>query len=50
VTSRGRHLLHTRARAGAPLGYLGAFLTNTVQRKAMGAWLERVVFSQCGGR
>ena len=28
-----------------PLGYLGAFLTNTVHRKAMGAWLERVVFS-----
>jgi hypothetical protein len=28
-----------------PLGYLGAFLTNSLHRKAMGAWLERVVFS-----
>jgi hypothetical protein len=34
-----------RARLRTPLGYLGAFLTNTVHRKAMGAWLERVVFS-----
>ena len=28
-----------------PLGYLGAFATNAVSRKAMGGWLERVVFS-----
>jgi hypothetical protein len=28
-----------------PLGYLGAFLANTLSRKAMGGWLERVVFS-----
>jgi hypothetical protein len=28
-----------------PLGYAGAFLANTVSRKAMGGWLERVVFS-----
>ena len=45
VTSRGRHLL---ARDGAwrtPLGYLGAYLSNAVGRKALGAWLERVVFS-----
>ncbi|MDI1341889.1 patatin-like phospholipase family protein [Polaromonas sp.] len=45
VTSRGRHLLGREHRLGTPLGYLGAFLTNTVRRKAMGAWLERVVFS-----
>nr|WP_315463870.1 phospholipase [uncultured Rhodoferax sp.] len=45
VTSRGRHLLHTEHGLRTPLGYLGAFLTNTVRRKAMGAWLERVVFS-----
>lgn len=45
VTSRGRHLLHTEHGWRTPLGYLGAFLTNTVRRKAMGAWLERVVFS-----
>jgi hypothetical protein len=45
VTSRGRHLLHTEHGLRTPLGYLGAFLTNTVHRRAMGAWLERVVFS-----
>jgi hypothetical protein len=28
-----------------PLGYLGAFAANAVNRKALGAWLERVVFS-----
>ena len=46
VTSRGRHLLHTEHGLRTPLGYFGAFLTNAVRRKAMGAWLERVVFSQ----
>ena len=45
VTSRGRHLLGREHKVGTPLGYLGAFLTNSVHRKAMGAWLERVVFS-----
>jgi hypothetical protein len=30
------------------LGYAGAYLCNAVQRKAMGAWLERVVFSSRG--
>ena len=45
VTSRGRHVLRTEHGLRTPLGYLGAFLTNTVHRKAMGAWLERVVFS-----
>ena len=45
VTSRGRHLLRREHGVATPLGYLGAFLTNTVHRKAMGAWLERVVFS-----
>ena len=45
VTSRGRHLLAAEQMLRTPLGYLGAFLTNTVHRRAMGAWLERVVFS-----
>jgi hypothetical protein len=45
ITSRGRHLLGVEKGIRAPLGYLGAFLTNTLHRKAMGAWLERVVFS-----
>jgi hypothetical protein len=45
VTARGRHLLRREHRFGTPLGYLGAFLSNTLHRRAMGAWLERVVFS-----
>jgi hypothetical protein len=45
VTSRGRHVLGREHRLRTPLGYLGAFLSNSVHRKAMGAWLERVVFS-----
>lgn len=45
VTSRGRHMLGREHKVATPLGYLGAFLSNTVHRKAMGAWLERVVFS-----
>jgi hypothetical protein len=48
VTSRGRHLLGREHGLRTPLGYLGAFLTNSVHRKAMGAWLERVVFSSEG--
>lgn len=45
VTSRGRHLLAQEHGLRTPLGYFGAFVTNTLHRKAMGAWLERVVFS-----
>ncbi|MEO7886849.1 MAG: phospholipase, partial [Polaromonas sp.] len=45
VTSRGRHMLGREHKVATPLGYLGAFLANSVHRKAMGAWLERVVFS-----
>jgi hypothetical protein len=45
VTARGRHVLAREHRLGTPLGYLGAFLANAVHRKALGAWLERVVFS-----
>jgi len=48
VTSRGRHVLGREHKLRTPLGYLGAFLANTVHRKAMGAWLERVVFSTPG--
>jgi hypothetical protein len=46
ITSRGRHVLGREGRVATPLGYLGAFATNGLHRKAMGAWLERVVFSQ----
>lgn len=49
VTSRGRHLLRTEHALRTPLGYLGAFATNALHRKAMGAWLERVVFSAPSG-
>ena len=45
VTARGRHLLRREHRIATPLGYLGAFLANALHRRAMGAWLERVVFS-----
>jgi hypothetical protein len=41
VTSHGRHVLGREHRFGTPLGYLGAFVSNTLHRKAMGAWLER---------
>ena len=44
-TSRGRHLLRREGRLRTPLGYLGAFAANAWSRKAMGGWLERVVFS-----
>jgi hypothetical protein len=45
MTSRGRHILGREHRLGTPIGYLGAFMTNAVNRRAMGAWLERVIFS-----
>ena len=45
VTSRGRHMLSREHKLATPLGYAGAFLTNAIYRKAMGSWLERVVFS-----
>lgn len=49
VTSRGRHLLGREHRLGTPLGYLGAYLANGVHRRALGLWLERVVFSSGPG-
>lgn len=45
VTSRGRHLLSREHRVRTPLGYLGAWLCNGAHRRALGLWLERVVFS-----
>lgn len=44
-TSRGRHLLRREGRLRTPLGYLGAFVSNAASRRALGLWLERVVFS-----
>jgi hypothetical protein len=48
ITARGRHILGREGRARTPVGYLGAFLANSVHRKSLGAWLERVVFSTPG--
>jgi hypothetical protein len=45
VTSRGRHILRREGRIATPLGYFGAFATNLVNRRALGGWLERVLFS-----
>lgn len=49
ITSRGRHLLGREHRVATPLGYLGAYLCNSVHRRALCAWLERVVFSSGPG-
>lgn len=45
ITSRGRHLMRRERRLVTPLGYLGAFATNAISRRALGGWLERVMFS-----
>ena len=45
VTSHGRGILHRDGSLRTPLGYAGAYLSNLVHRRAMGVWLERVVFS-----
>ena len=44
-TSRGRKLLHRPGRLGMPLGWAGAFAANTWGRRALGGWMQRVVFS-----
>jgi len=43
-TSRGRHLLARQGRWRTPVGYTGAFIANAAGRRALGGWLERVVF------
>ena len=48
VAARGLHLLGREGPVRTPAGYLGAFVANAVHRKALGAWLERVVFSAPG--
>jgi len=45
LTSRGRHVLNRQGAVRTPLGYVGAFAANLVSRRAMGGWLERVMFS-----
>ncbi len=44
-TSRGRRLLHREGRLRMPMGYAMAFFSNMARRRAMGGWLQRVVFS-----
>ena len=44
-TSHGRHLLARQGRIRTPLGYAGAFAANALHRRALGGWIERVVFS-----
>jgi hypothetical protein len=46
VTSHGRHILRREHPVATPLGYAGAFLSNALDRRALGGWLERVVFSR----
>ncbi|MCB2071630.1 MAG: phospholipase, partial [Ottowia sp.] len=45
IASRGRHVLGREGPWRTAAGYLGAALTNAASRRAMGAWIERVVFS-----
>lgn len=45
VVSRGRHLLRREHRLATPLGFMAAFAANLVSRRALGGWMERVVFS-----
>jgi hypothetical protein len=44
-TSHGRRVLRRGGRMRTALGYLGAYLSNAASRRALGLWLERVVFS-----
>ena len=48
VTSRGQRILHREHPVATPLGYAAAYLSNAVSRRALGGWLERVVFSAQG--
>jgi hypothetical protein len=45
MTSHGRRLLHREHPLWTPVGYAAAFISNAVQRRALDAWLKRVVFS-----
>jgi hypothetical protein len=49
-TSRGVRALARDGRVRTPLGYLGAFASNAVSRRAMGGFLERVIFSDTRDR
>jgi len=44
-TSHGRNLLRRQGRWRTPLGYVGAFVANAAHRRALGGFIDRVVFS-----
>jgi hypothetical protein len=44
-TSHGRQLLAREGRGRTALGYGGAWIANALNRRWLGGWLERVVFS-----
>jgi hypothetical protein len=46
LASRGRNpLLQREHQLGTPLGYMAAWASNALSRRALGLWLERLVFS-----
>ena len=47
--SRGRHVLGKDTPLRLSVGYLGAVMSNTVSRRWLGHWLDRVVFSSQDG-
>ena len=47
-TAHGRGLLARERGAATMLGYFGAFMSNLAARRALGFWLERMVFSSHG--
>ena len=48
LCSRGKHLLSHEHWLLTPLGYAIAYLSNAMNRRWMGIWLERAVFSSPG--
>ena len=48
MTSHGKRLLAREHPLWTPMGYAAAFMCNAVRRRALGAWLDRVVFSSQG--
>jgi hypothetical protein len=48
-TSHGRNVLHRQGRWRTPLGYAGAFAANALHRRALGSFIDRVVFSDARG-
>jgi hypothetical protein len=45
IAARGRHVLGREQQMRTHVGYAGAFIANSLKRRALGAWMERVVFS-----